>query len=125
MKTFICVVSPRFPENYHIGVQARTWGVQARYKSRIDKTSPGDEVVFIVGGKIRSVHRIEGPVFRDDTPLWPPKDEDFFPFRIKISPPTHAGEIPSSKFVKHISFMHTAQAWGGTIKEPAAYLTIG
>lgn len=116
MKTFLCVVSPRFPENYHIGVQARTWGVEARYKNRIDKTSPGDEIVFIVGGKIRSVHQIESPVFRDDTPLWPPKDQDFFPFRIMISAPTHAGEIASSKFAKQISFMRTAQAWGGTIQ---------
>ncbi len=28
MRTYLCVVSPRFPENYHIGVQSQTWGVE-------------------------------------------------------------------------------------------------
>lgn len=116
MNTFLCVVSPRFPENYHIGVQARTWGVEARYKRRIDKASRGDEIVFIAGGKIRSVHRIDSKVFRDDTPLWPPKDGDLFPFRIKISDPLYQGEISSNEFVERISFMRDAQAWGGTIQ---------
>jgi hypothetical protein len=40
MATFLCVVSPNFPENYEIGVQARTWGVEENYKSKIDKRRP-------------------------------------------------------------------------------------
>jgi hypothetical protein len=42
MKTFLCVVSSRFPENYHIGIQARTWGVEARYENRIGQVSPAN-----------------------------------------------------------------------------------
>ena len=116
MRTFLCVVSPRFPENYHIGVQAKRWGVETRYEDRIRETSPGDEIVFLASRHIRSVHRIESEVFKDNTPLWPPKDGDLFPFRIKISRPTYAGQISSDEFVSHISFMQDKEAWGGTIQ---------
>jgi hypothetical protein len=116
MRTFLCVVSPRFPENYHIGVQARKWGVEGRYHNRIHQVSRDDEVVFIASREIRSIHQIESGVFRDNTPLWPPKDGDLFPFRIKISAPTYAGAISSGEFVPHISFMRNVQAWGGTIQ---------
>jgi hypothetical protein len=116
MKTFLCVVSPRFPENYHIGVQARVWGVERRYENRIRQVSLGDEVVFIASQQIRSIHQIESEVVKDDRPLWPPKDGDLFPFRIKISRPTYAGQISSNEFVPHISFMRDKEAWGGTIQ---------
>lgn len=116
MKTFLCVVSPRFPENYHIGVQGRTWGVEKRYKNRIAAVRPGDEIVFIAERQIRSIHRIESKVYRDDRPLWPPKDGDLFPFRIKISPPIYAGRISSDEFVENISFMRAKDVWTGTIQ---------
>jgi hypothetical protein len=114
MKTFLCVVSPRFPENYHIGVQARTWGVEAAYENRIKQTSPGDEIVFLASQQIRSIHGIESQVFQDKTPLWPPKDGDLFPFRIKISAPIYVGQISSNAFVPNISFMR--DAWPGSIR---------
>jgi len=116
VKTYLCAVSPRFPENYHLGVQSRTWGVEARYQNRINQTSPGDELIFLASQQIRSIHRIESEVFKDNTPLWPPKDDDLFPFRIKISRPTYAGQISSEEFVPHISFMRDKEAWGGTIQ---------
>ena len=72
--------------------------------------------MFLASRHIRSVHRIESGVFKDNTPLWPPKDGDLFPFRIKISAPTYAGEISSDEFVPHISFMRNKEAWGGTIQ---------
>src|SRR5947208_16165891 len=116
MQTFLCVVSPRFPENYHIGVQARTWGVERRYENRIRQVSPSDEVVFIASQQIRSIHKIESEVYKDNHPLWPAKDGDLFPFRIKISRPTYTGQISSDEFVPHISFMRDKEAWGGTIQ---------
>src|SRR5262245_16678791 len=118
MKTFLCVVSPNFPENYEIGVQARTWGVEEGYKRKIEQTSPGDELVFIARRNIRSIHTIESKVYRDDKPLWPPKDGDFFPWRIKISRPTCAGQIPSDVFSANISFMRAVDHWPGTIQGP-------
>ena len=116
MKSYLCAVSPRFPENYHIGVQACTWGVEARYENRIKQTSPGDEIVFLASQQIRSIHRIESEVLEDDYPLWPPKDGDLFPFRVKISRPTYTGQISSDEFVPHIGFMRDKEAWGGTIQ---------
>ena len=118
MSTFLCVVSPRFPENYAIGVQARTWGVEDSYKNKIERTSPGDELVFISNRQIRSIHTIESKVYRDDKPLWPPKDGDFFRWRIKISRPTYLGDISSAEFVPNISFMHAVDHWPGTIQGP-------
>jgi hypothetical protein len=95
VRTFLCVVSPRFPENYHIGVQSKTWGVERRYKNRISQAHVGDELVFMAGQQIRSIHRIESEVYEDDQVLWPPKDGDCFPFRIKISEP-----LTSARFQK-------------------------
>ena len=118
MKTFLCVVSPRFPENYHIGVQACTWGVEARYENRIKQTSPGDEIVFLASRHIRSIHKIDSGVYKDNHPLWPPKDGDLFPYRVKISRPTHVGEISSAEFVPKISFMRAVDVWTGTIQGP-------
>jgi predicted RNA-binding protein len=116
MKTFLCVVSPRFPENYHIGVQAHTWGVERRYENRIREAHPGDEVVFMTSQKIRSIHVVESEVYEDHQPLWPPKDDDLFPFRIKISAPTYVGEIGKEEFVPNISFMQVVDVWSGTIQ---------
>jgi len=116
MKTFLCVVSPRFPENYLIGVQARTWGVERGYENRIRQTSVGDELVFIADRAIRSIHRIESSVYEKSDPLWPPKDGDPFPFRIKISEPLYKGSISNEVFRTAISFMAAVEAWGGTIQ---------
>ena len=85
MKTYICTVSNKFPENYQIGIQAGLWGVEEKYKNRILKVQQGDQLVFIVGGVYRTLHRIESQVFIDETPLWPEKDGSIFPYRIKIS----------------------------------------
>jgi hypothetical protein len=118
MKTFLCVVSPRFPENYHIGIQSRTWGVEARYENRIRQTSPGDEIVFLASRHIRSIHKIESEVYENTRPLWPPKDGDLFPYRVTMSQPTHVGTISSTDFVPKISFMRAVEILTGTIQGP-------
>ena len=61
-------------------------------------------------------HRVESEVYEDTRPLWPPKDEDLFPFRIKISKPLYVGTIRKEDFVPEISFMSVVDAWGGTIQ---------
>lgn len=115
MKTYLCAVSPQLPENYQIGLQALTWGVEKRYRKRIAKVRKGDELVFLSRNS-KSIHRIEGPVYKDETVLWPPKKGDIFPYRIKISKPLYRGEIPPNKFSSEISFMRDTDAWGGTIQ---------
>ena len=84
MTTYICTVSNRFPENYQIGVQARRWGVEERYKKRIEPVKPGDLLVFLVGGIFRTAHKIESFAFEEHDLLWPEKDGSTFPHRIKI-----------------------------------------
>ena len=66
--------------------------------------------------KIRSIHVVECEVYEDKQPLWPPKDGDLFPFRIKISAPTYVGEIGKEEFVPNISFMRIVDVWSGTIQ---------
>jgi hypothetical protein len=39
MKTFLCVVSPNFPENYEIGGHAGSWGVEDGYKRNREDVS--------------------------------------------------------------------------------------
>ena len=116
MRTFLCVVSPRFPENYHIGVQSQTWGVERTYRNRIARVHEGDELVFLASQEIRSIHRVESEVYEDSRPLWPAKDGDFFPFRIRISKPLYVGAIQKEDFVRGISFMRVVDSWGGTIQ---------
>jgi hypothetical protein len=116
MNAFLCAVSPRYPENYQIGLVAKTWGVKREYENRIRQTTVGDELIFMTTQEIRSIHRIESPVFEKSSLLWPAMDGDIFPFRIKISDPTHSGVIHSHEFAEKISFMRDCKRWTGTIQ---------
>lgn len=116
MNTYLCVVSPQFPENYHIGVRTGKWGVEKRYRRRIADVEPGDELVFIASNAIRSIHHIESKPFVEDKLLWPPKNGDLFPYRILISPALFQGEISTTEFTRRISFMRDKRRWGGTIQ---------
>jgi len=116
MKTWLCTVSNRFPENYEIGLHAGKWGVEERYKHRIAEVKPGDLLVFMVAGQYRSIHRIESAPFREETALWPPKDGDLFPHRIHIGPALFRGKADARDLAPMISFMKVVDVWGGTIQ---------
>ncbi len=115
MAIYLCAVLPRFPENYQIGIHAGTWGVEEKYKNRIASVVPGDTLVFLVAGQYRSIHRIESVPFVDQTPLWPAKDGDYFPYRVKISEPLFLGAASAVALANQISFMK-GKTWGGTIQ---------
>ena len=103
MKTYICTVSNRFPENYHIGLQAHRWGVEERYRKRIDKVQPGDQLAFLVGGIFLTLHKIEGSMFKEDNLLWSKKDGSIFPYRIKISNPIAESNKSAKELASQIS----------------------
>jgi len=116
---FLCTVSPRFPENYHLGQNALLWGVEERYESRIRRTTPGDLLFFSRGSStVLSLHKIESEVFRDYEEVWPEKDGSLFPYRIRISPPLALGEVPLAKLASRISFMKAKERWSGTLQGP-------
>jgi len=115
MKYYLCSVSPQFPENYHIGIQAKVWGVEEKYRNRIAPVKSGDVLIFLHAGEYRSIHTIESDPFFDDKPLWPPKDGSVFPHRIRISKPTFKGNASASELASQISFMK-GKTWGGTIQ---------
>ena len=98
MKTYLCVVSPRFPENYHIGVQSQTWGVEKGYRNRIAKVHEGDELVFLASQEIRSIHRVESEVYEEPGRFGPQKTETCFRSAIKISKPLYVGKISKGRF---------------------------
>jgi hypothetical protein len=112
---YLCSVSGRFPENYRIGLEAGRWGVEEKYRRRIEAVRKGDTLIFAHGGNFVSIHRIESDPFEDDTPLWPEKDGSLFPHRIVISQPIYRGEVPIREIAGRISFMRGRQ-WGGTIQ---------
>lgn len=115
---FICTVSPDLPENYRIGLTARTWGVIERYERRIRQTSPGDLLLFSIGGRIRSLHRIESEVYFDTTELWPEHRGSYFPFRVRISDPIAVGDVALGPIADRISFLQGLQRWTGALQGP-------
>ncbi len=115
MTNFLCSVSGKFPENYLIGLRANLWGVEEKYERRIAMVNKGDLLVFAVGGFFRSIHRVEGESFYDETPLWPEKEGSLFPHRIRISDPIMKGVVTIKDIANKISFMRGKQ-WGGTIQ---------
>src|SRR5688572_20230300 len=104
MANYICAVSGLFPENYQIGLQARTWGVEERYEAKIKAVRRGDLLFFYMAGEFRSVHTVEGDTYFDNTPLWPEKDGSLFPHRIKISAPLARGNVSLKEIAGQISF---------------------
>jgi hypothetical protein len=112
---YICTVSGRFPENYRIGIEAGRWGVEEKYRGRIEPVRKGDTLIFAHAGSFVSIHRIESGPFEDHTPLWPEKDGSLFPHRIEISDPVYVGEVPIREIAGEISFMRGRQ-WGGTLQ---------
>ena len=84
MTYYICSVSPKFPENYQIGIHSKKWGVEEKYHKRIVAAQPGDMLLFVIGGEFVSIHTIESAPHRDETILWPPKTGDIFPWRVSI-----------------------------------------
>jgi hypothetical protein len=117
MKIWLCTVSKDFPENYQIGIQAGKWGVESRYERRIREVGPGDLLIFIVAGKYRSIHAVESGPFVEDTPLWPPRNGDLFPHRIRIGPALYRGQAEVRDLVPKISFMKgTPTGWMCTIR---------
>ena len=117
MSIYLCAVSGRFPENYEIGLRAQVWGVEDKYKNRLTSVQPGESLVFLVGGEYRSIHVIASPSYSDAALLWPEKDGDSFPHRVKISAPIAVGRVNASAIADKISFMR-GKVWGGTIQGP-------
>lgn len=122
MATYLCAVSGRFPENYHIGIQAGVWGVEEKYQGKIAGLQPDDQIVFLLNSRFRSIHRVLSRPFKDDSELWPQKDGSFFPHRVKIGPAIYVGEVAPSVFSEAISFMKDKQKWQGTVQGPNGVL---
>jgi hypothetical protein len=115
MTIYLCSVSNRFPEIYSLGLAAKTWGVEERYRHRIAPVLPQDKLVFVLGGVFKTLHTIESSLFEDHTPIWLEKDGSQFPCRIKISDPVAHSEKPVKELADQISFMK-GKVWGGTIQ---------
>jgi predicted RNA-binding protein len=118
MSYYICNVSPRFPKNYEIGMSARKWGVEEKYENRIRNVTPGDLLIFVVNRRFKSIHEIKSSYYREETPLWPIKDKDIFPYRIDISAPIFVGDVLVPHLADEISFMK-GKKWGGTLQGAA------
>jgi hypothetical protein len=112
----LSLTSNALPENYHIGLNARMWGIQDKYAHRLDDLKPGDILVLMSGGLFKSTHRIESVKLLDSRPLWPPHNGDYFQNRFQISAPLYAGEVDCKQVWNQISFMKYKEAWGGTVQ---------
>jgi hypothetical protein len=117
MTIFLCTVSQRFPENYHIGVQSQKWGVEEKYRQKLANVRPGDHLVFLVASRFTTLHTIESSPFTETTELWPEKDGSLFPHRVHISVPLATSSKTAKELSDDISFMKD-KFWGGTIQGP-------
>lgn len=116
MSIYLCAVTARFPENYHIGLQAHRWGVEERYAKKIQGVRKGDSLVFLVGGEYRSIHQVESDPITESNLLWPIKDGSVFPYRIVIGPAICRGHVLARELAHKISFMRFKERWQGTLQ---------
>jgi Endonuclease NucS len=127
MAIYLCAVATDAPENYEIGLKSRTWGVTSQYRKRIEGVMKGDTLVFLVGGRFRSIHRVESDPFEDRRLLWPPLENgDPYPFRISLSQPQFQGDVRARDLAQHISmFQKFPSNWGLAVQGPKGIFNPG
>jgi hypothetical protein len=90
---YLCSVSSSLVHNYNLGIQSGVWGVEDKYASRIAGVTPGDLLVFLVDRHFRSIHEItEGP-YVDATPIWEPRESDYFRHRVRFGDAVASGSL--------------------------------
>lgn len=114
-RPYICAVSANSPENFEIALIAGKWGVESKYRKKLSGIRPGDELVFVVGGAFRSVHRVLTEPYEEHTLLWPPKNGDLFPHRVNFGPAEVRREVAVARLAQSISFMR-GKRWTGTLQ---------
>ena len=81
----------------------------------------GDTLVLVVGGVFRSIHKIEGAPFIDNTPLWPAnkKDGSLYPHRVEISEALSTGNLQITSSYSSLKFGSWAfgQSWAHVFEE--------
>jgi hypothetical protein len=109
MANYVAAVPKSLQENYQIALQAHTWGVERNYEHKIKALRAGDALLFLVENAFRSLHRVESAPYVDHTPLWPEKNGDVFPHRVKISAALSTGEVDLNTIAPRISFLKDLQ----------------
>jgi predicted RNA-binding protein len=70
--------------NYIISASQMIWGVEERYKSKIEKTKKGDKIIFyLIGRHIGGIFEVTSDVYFDDKKIF---DGGIYPYRINIRP---------------------------------------
>lgn len=116
MTNYLCSLSSNLLHNYDLGIQNGVWGVEDRYAKRIAGVSSGDLLVFMVDRNFRSIHEIIDAPFEDTTPIWQPRDGDYFRHRVRFDGPIASGVLPVESVWQEISFMRETQRWSGTVQ---------
>jgi hypothetical protein len=109
MANYVAAVPKSLQENYQIALHAGTWGVEEKWEQKIRSLRPGDLLLFLVENAFRSLHRVDAAPYVDHTPLWPDKNGDVFPNRVKISDAIAAGEVDLNHVAPSISFLKDLQ----------------
>jgi len=77
-------VGKTLQENYETALSHGVWGVDSKYRARIEPVKEGDFIVFY-GREIGfSECQILGPCYEDRKRVWA---DEVYPYRVKIGPP--------------------------------------
>ena len=83
-KLFWVSIATQAQKNLEIGLQGKVWGVENKFKPRLDIVAQGDFILFYSKGSGFTLCRIESAPFEDATPMLFPSN---YPHRVKISAP--------------------------------------
>lgn len=95
--------------NLELGINNNIWGVQIEYQNKIDQTKYGDYIIFYKNTGVKILDetqidlvlcRIQSKPFFDKTYIWPPKNNDYYTYRVVISDILHKTTLGISKLIK-------------------------
>jgi predicted RNA-binding protein len=70
--------------NYKVTISNNIWGVESKYKSKLEQLKIGDKIIFYLKGKlIGGIFEVKSELFFDNDKIF---NGGIYPYRIKLKP---------------------------------------
>jgi len=105
-------------DNWHVIKRELIWGVSRKFKSRVEKMSVGDKIVFYVTpASIGGIFEVVTPVFEDSRKIF--VSGKIFPYRVKLRPLIVLDKPISFKpLILKLRFIRNKERWAAYIRLP-------